>query len=93
MRKSKEVIEERKKLLSEYMNTLSTNINIFRDEAIVGFLRQDWHSIQISNLADLQEKFIGDLNEVSNYPKNLKKSGRSSFTAQTLKELKSLQGE
>lgn len=53
MRKSKEVIEERKKLLAEYMNTLSTNINIFRDEAIVGFLKQDWHSIQISNLADL----------------------------------------
>ena len=51
--KSKEVIEERKKLLAEYMNTLSTNINIFRDEAIVGFLKQDWHSIQISNLANL----------------------------------------
>ena len=44
MRKSKEVIDERKKLLSEYMNNLSMNINIFRDEGIVGFLKQDWHS-------------------------------------------------
>lgn len=46
-RKSKEVIEERKRLLTEYMETLSTNINIFRDEMILGFLKQDCNSVQI----------------------------------------------
>lgn len=53
MRKSKEVIEERKRLLTEYMNTLSMNINIFKDELIIGFLKQDFSSVQISNLAHL----------------------------------------
>jgi len=81
MRKSKEVIDERKKLLSEYMNNLSMNINIFRDEVIVGFLKQDWHSFQISNLANLQEKFLTGLNEANSYDPNVKKSARSSFKA------------
>ena len=53
MRKSKEVVEERKRLLTDYMNSLSMNINIFRDELIMGFLKQDFNSVQISNLADL----------------------------------------
>ena len=64
MRKSKEVIEERKRLLTEYMNTLSMNINIFKDELIIGFLKQDFSSVQISNLAHLQEKFLSDMNEL-----------------------------
>jgi hypothetical protein len=38
-RKSKEVVEERKKLLMEYFNGLSQNINIFRDEMLIGFLK------------------------------------------------------
>ena len=53
MRKSKEVVEERKRLLTDYMNSLSMNINIFRDELIMGFLKQDFNSVQISDLADL----------------------------------------
>lgn len=53
LRKSKDVIDERKKLLAEYMNGLSINFNIFRDEYIMAFLKQDFGSVQISNLAAL----------------------------------------
>ena len=53
LRKSKDVIDERKKLLAEYMNGLMVHFNIFRDEYMVSFLKQDFGSVQISNLANL----------------------------------------
>lgn len=102
MRKSKEVIDERKRLLTEYMNQLSMNINIFRDELIMGFLKQDFNSVQISNLAHLQEKFISDLNELEleqntnmKNSKNSKKStaSRNSIKVSAMKELSIIQAD
>ena len=47
------------------MNKLALNINIFKDEFIVNFLRQDFEAVHIKQLKEQYESQLREINDIT----------------------------
>ena len=52
LKSTESIITERKIKLAAYMQTLSLNFNIFKDDDIVRFLKREYDDVQIQNLRE-----------------------------------------
>ena len=61
------------------MNKLALNINIFKDELIVNFLRQDFEAVHIKQLKEQYESQLREINDINECLQSYSGSNNTSF--------------
>ena len=61
------------------MNKLALNVNIFKDEFIVNFLRQDFEAVHIKQLKEQYESQLREINDINECLQSYSGSNNTSY--------------